>query len=51
LDLVVTLRDRYPWDTLLSHKFPFAEINTAFQLSYERKVRRAAIVINAPDAC
>jgi threonine dehydrogenase-like Zn-dependent dehydrogenase len=47
LDLLTTTQGKYPWDTLLSHTFPFAEINTAFQLSYERKIRRAAIVINA----
>ncbi len=46
LDLVSTTYQKYPWDTLLSHKFPFHEITTAFTLSYERKIRRAAIVVN-----
>ena len=47
LDLLVAARGKYPWDDLLSHKFPLAEITTAFQLTLERKVRRAAIMINA----
>jgi hypothetical protein len=46
LNLLGTAKGKYPWDDLLSHTFPFAEITTAFQLSYDRKVRRAAIVIN-----
>jgi threonine dehydrogenase-like Zn-dependent dehydrogenase len=46
LDLLVASQDKYPWDELLSHTFPFEEITTAFQLSYDRKVRRAAIAIN-----
>lgn len=47
LDLLVSAQAKYPWDDLLSHKFPLADLTTAFQLSYERKVRRAAITINA----
>jgi threonine dehydrogenase-like Zn-dependent dehydrogenase len=47
LDLLVSAKGRYPWDDLLSHKFPFEDLTTAFQLSYDRKVRRAAIAINA----
>lgn len=46
LDLLSATQGKYPWDSLLSHTFPFQEINTAFQLSHERKVRRAAILIN-----
>ena len=46
LQLLVTAKEKYPWDDLLSHKFPLTEINAAFQLSLERKVRRAAIVMN-----
>jgi threonine dehydrogenase-like Zn-dependent dehydrogenase len=46
LALLVTAKGKYPWDDLLSHKFPFADITSAFQLSQERKVRRAAVVIN-----
>ena len=45
LDLLVDAKGKYPWDDLLSHKFPFTDITTAFQLSLERKIRRAAIVI------
>ncbi len=48
LELLVAAKGRYPWDALLSHKFPFRELTTAFQLSYERKVRRAAIAIHEP---
>ncbi len=47
LDLLINAKGKYPWNDLLSHSFPLAEITTAFQLSYERKVRRAAIAINA----
>jgi len=46
LDLLVAAKDKYPWDDLLSHTFPFEEITAAFQLSAEHKVRRAAIAIN-----
>jgi len=46
LRLLVSAKARYPWNELLSHKFPFAEINTAFQQSLEHKVRRAAIVMD-----
>lgn len=46
LDLLVGTREKYPWDDLLSHTFPFEDITKAFRLSYERKVRRAAIAIN-----
>ena len=46
LDLLATAKDKYPWHEMLSHTFPFEEITTAFQLSFDRKVRRAAIAIN-----
>ena len=43
LDLVARTRDRYPWDRVLSHKYPLTEINEAFEASDQGKVTRAAI--------
>jgi L-iditol 2-dehydrogenase len=33
LDFLVRTRDRWPWDRILSHKFPLAKINEAFAAS------------------
>ena len=44
LELVVRTRDLYPWHKVLSHKFPLAEINEAFNMADQGKVTRAAIV-------
>lgn len=46
LDLVAAKGAKYPWEDILSHTFPFEAITTAFQLSAERKVRRAALAVN-----
>jgi Zn-dependent alcohol dehydrogenase len=34
---------KYPWARVLSHKFPLAEINEAFQTADQGQVTRAAI--------
>jgi Zn-dependent alcohol dehydrogenase len=35
---------RYPWDRVVSHKFPLEEINEAFAAQDTGHVTRAAIV-------
>ncbi|MBI4596497.1 MAG: zinc-binding dehydrogenase [Candidatus Tectomicrobia bacterium] len=45
LDFLSRNKKRYPFDKLLSHKFPLEQINEAFQLSVEGKVVRAAIAM------
>lgn len=44
LDLVLRTKGRYPWHTVVSHTFPLAEINEAFQKADRGEVTRAAIV-------
>lgn len=44
LDLMRRTRTKYPWHRVLSHKFPLAEINLAFQMADQGKVTRAAII-------
>jgi threonine dehydrogenase-like Zn-dependent dehydrogenase len=43
LDLVFRTREKYPWNRVLSHTFPLAQINEAFEASDQGKVTRAAI--------
>ncbi|MCC7371798.1 MAG: zinc-binding dehydrogenase [Chloroflexi bacterium] len=43
LDLVYRTRETYPWDRVLSHRFPLEQINEAFDLADQGKVTRAAI--------
>ena len=44
LNLVLKTREKYPWNRVLSHRFPLAEINEAFTMADQGKVTRAAIV-------
>ena len=44
LDLMIRTRQRYPYDRILSHKFPLAEINEAFRQQEDGHVTRGAIV-------
>jgi Zn-dependent alcohol dehydrogenase len=43
LDLVFRTREKYPWNRVLSHTYPLAQINEAFEASDQGKVTRAAI--------
>lgn len=43
LQLMARTQTKYPWARVLSHKFPLAEINEAFQTADQGKVTRAAI--------
>ena len=44
LDLVRRTRDEYPWNRVVSDKFPLEQINEAFNAADEGQVTRAAIV-------
>jgi D-arabinose 1-dehydrogenase-like Zn-dependent alcohol dehydrogenase len=44
LDLMIRTRQRYPYDRILSHKFPLAEINEAFRQQEDGHITRGAIV-------
>ena len=44
LDLMIRTLERYPYDRILSHKFPLAEINEAFRQQEDGHVTRGAIV-------
>jgi len=46
LDLMRRTRTRYPWDRVVSHKFPLEAINDAFVQQDKGHVTRAAIVPN-----
>ncbi len=46
LDLMRRTRTRYPWDRVVSHKFPLEAINDAFVQQDRGHVTRAAIVPN-----
>ena len=46
LDLMIRTRERYPYDRILSHKFPLVEINEAFRQQEDGHVTRGAIVPN-----
>src|SRR2546428_282867 len=46
LDLIRRTRTRYPWDRVVSHKFPLEAINDAFVQQDQGHVTRAAIVPN-----
>lgn len=37
-------RSRYPFEKIISHKFPLPEINRAFELGYEGKAMRISLV-------
>ncbi|MDE3077962.1 MAG: zinc-binding dehydrogenase [Chloroflexota bacterium] len=43
LDLLARTRTKYPWDRVISHKFPLAAINEAFAAADRGEVTRAAI--------
>ncbi|HEU5395436.1 MAG TPA: hypothetical protein VFV36_11640, partial [Candidatus Methylomirabilis sp.] len=43
LRLLARTRTKYPWGNVLSHKFPLARINEAFETADQGKVTRAAI--------
>ncbi|MCY3801177.1 MAG: zinc-binding dehydrogenase [Chloroflexi bacterium] len=43
LDLVATTRSKYPWERVLSHIFPLAEINEAMEQQDKGHVTRSAI--------
>lgn len=43
LDFLVRTKNKFPFDKLVSHKFPLEKINEAMKLSVEGKVARAAI--------
>lgn len=44
LDLLARTRTKYPWHRVVSHRFPLAEINAAFEQADQGRVTRAAIV-------
>ncbi len=44
LDLMVRTRARYPYDRVVSHTFPLAQINEAFRRQEDGRVTRAGIV-------
>lgn len=44
LDLVRRTRDRYPWESVVSHTFPLERVNEAFVQADRGAVTRAAIV-------
>lgn len=44
LDFLARLKDKYPFDKLISHEFPFSEINRALEMSASRAVTRASLV-------
>jgi threonine dehydrogenase-like Zn-dependent dehydrogenase len=46
LDLMLRTRGRYPWDQVVSHKFPLERINEAFAQQDQGHITRAAIVPN-----
>jgi threonine dehydrogenase-like Zn-dependent dehydrogenase len=46
LDLMVRTRHRYPYDRILSHKFPLEQINEAFRQQEDGHITRGAIVPN-----
>jgi len=46
LELVSRTRDRYPWDRVLSHKYPLEQINEAFEAADRGEVTRAAITFS-----
>ncbi len=46
LDLMVRTRGKYPYERILSHKFPLDEINAAFTQQVQGHITRAAIVPN-----
>jgi Zn-dependent alcohol dehydrogenase len=41
---MIRTRERYPYDRILSHKFPLAQINEAFRQQEDGHVTRGAIV-------
>ncbi len=44
LDLMWRTREKYPWDRVISHTFPLAQINEAFEAADEGRATRAAVV-------
>ena len=46
LDLMTRTRRKYPYEKILSHKFPLDQINEAFTQQLEGHITRAAIVPN-----
>jgi threonine dehydrogenase-like Zn-dependent dehydrogenase len=44
LDLLHRTRRKYPFDRIVSHKFPLDEINTAFEAQNSGKITRASLV-------
>lgn len=44
LDFLLRTRERYPFDRVLSHKFPLDRINEAFTLASQNLVTRAAVL-------
>ena len=46
LDMMARTRERYPWDRIISHKFPLEAIEEAFVQQDKGHVTRAAIVPN-----
>jgi threonine dehydrogenase-like Zn-dependent dehydrogenase len=43
-DFLVRTKDKYPFDKLISHKFPLEKINDAMKIAIEGKTARAAVV-------
>ena len=46
LDLMIRTREQYPYDRILSHKFPLDQINEAFRQQEDGHITRGAIVPN-----
>lgn len=48
LDFLVRLSHRYPFERIISHTFPFTEINAAFAYAGEGKAVRVSIALSEP---
>jgi D-arabinose 1-dehydrogenase-like Zn-dependent alcohol dehydrogenase len=46
LDLMIRTKDKYPYQRILSHKFPLDQINEAFRQQESGHITRGAIVPN-----
>ena len=44
LEFIVRTRDKYPYEKVVSHKFPLEELNRALQVSEQKQVIRAEVV-------
>jgi threonine dehydrogenase-like Zn-dependent dehydrogenase len=47
LDILARTRTRYPYDRIVSHKFPFEQINEVFAAQDQGHITRSSLVVNA----